>query len=277
MRTTGPTPRELAETRAYLIGSIPRLLETNQSIAAFLQTSEQYGLGLDYDRRLARLAPRRHARGGARARPRKRSTRHARRSRSPVRASPDVREVAQRLRTRAVFFDVDFTLIHPGPAFQGAGYRELLRAARDRCRPGALRSGRVAAASVLLDARGGIYDPQVFIDYTRRIIEGMGGAGPQLDAAARDIYDEWAACQHFSLYEDVPEVLRTLHAAGLKIGLISNTQRCLASFQTHFALEGLFSVAISSSAHGYMKPHPSHLRVGASAGRRRRARGGDGR
>jgi zinc protease len=51
----GPTATELAESRAYLIGSIPRMLETNQSIAAFLQMCEQYGLGLDFDQRLPRL------------------------------------------------------------------------------------------------------------------------------------------------------------------------------------------------------------------------------
>ena len=51
----GPTATELAETRADLVGSIPRLLETNQSIAAFLQTSEEYGLGLDFDQRLPSL------------------------------------------------------------------------------------------------------------------------------------------------------------------------------------------------------------------------------
>ena len=81
--------------------------------------------------------------------------------------------------------------------------------------------------------------------------------GPGVAAAARDIYDQWAACHHFELYEDVPEVLRALHAEGLKIGLISNTERSLQSFATHFALEGLFAVAISSFEHGYMKPHPS--------------------
>ena len=43
---------ELEETRQYLIGSIPRMLETNPSIAAFLQNAEQFGLGLDYDQRL---------------------------------------------------------------------------------------------------------------------------------------------------------------------------------------------------------------------------------
>jgi zinc protease len=51
----GATERELAETRQFLIGSIPRMLETNQSIAVFLQTSEFFGLGLDYDRRLPSL------------------------------------------------------------------------------------------------------------------------------------------------------------------------------------------------------------------------------
>ena len=51
----GATERELAETRQYLIGSIPRMLETNQSIAVFLQTAEFFGLGLDYDRQLPSL------------------------------------------------------------------------------------------------------------------------------------------------------------------------------------------------------------------------------
>ena len=51
----GPTGREVDETRAYLIGSIPRMFETNESIAAFLQTCEEFGLGLDFDRRLPSL------------------------------------------------------------------------------------------------------------------------------------------------------------------------------------------------------------------------------
>lgn len=51
----GPTATELEESRAYLIGSIPRMLETNQSIAAFLQMCEDYGLGLDFDQRLPRV------------------------------------------------------------------------------------------------------------------------------------------------------------------------------------------------------------------------------
>jgi zinc protease len=39
----GATVREFDETRQYLIGSIPRMLETNAGIAAFLQTAEFFG------------------------------------------------------------------------------------------------------------------------------------------------------------------------------------------------------------------------------------------
>lgn len=157
--------------------------------------------------------------------------------------------------TRAVFFDVDFTLIHPGPTFEGAGYRDFC-ARHGIAVQAELFPGAVAAASVLLEDCDGAYDPQIFIDYTRRIIEGMGGTGDGVADAARGLYEEWSACHHFSLYDDVLEVLRELRGRGLTIGLISNTQRCLTSFQTHFALDGLFSVMVSSAAHGFMKPHP---------------------
>jgi putative hydrolase of the HAD superfamily len=158
--------------------------------------------------------------------------------------------------TRAVFFDVDFTLIYPGPTFQGIGYRDFCARHGVDVDPRAFDKA-VIAASTLLAPTGDVYDPEIFIQYTRRIIEGMGGTGEGVDRAARDIYDEWAACQHFEMYEDVPDVLRSLHTSGLQIGLISNTQRSLTAFQTHFALEGLFAVTVSSFDHGFMKPHPS--------------------
>ena len=51
----GPSDREIAESKQYLIGSMPRSLETNVGIATFLQTAELFGLGLDYDVRLPGL------------------------------------------------------------------------------------------------------------------------------------------------------------------------------------------------------------------------------
>ena len=161
-----------------------------------------------------------------------------------------------RTATRAVFFDIDFTLIHPGPAFQGSGYREFCSRYGIDVDPSAFDRA-VAAAASAFDSGSGEYDARIFIDYTRRIIEGMGGSGSQIESAAREIYEQWAACHHFFLYDDVADVLRELHGRGLKIGLISNSHRCLTSFQSHFDLDGLFSAAVSSAEHGYMKPHPS--------------------
>jgi putative hydrolase of the HAD superfamily len=158
---------------------------------------------------------------------------------------------------KAVFFDVDFTLIYPGPTFRGEGYQAF--AARYGMEIDPSRFARaVADAAPLLDGPDSVrYSDELFVVYTRRIIEGMGGAGPTLDACAQEIYREWAACRHFELYDDVPDTLREIADAGLRIGLISNSHRCLTSFQSHFELQDLITATISSSQHGYMKPHPS--------------------
>jgi zinc protease len=55
MAADGVTEQELQDTRRYLVGSIPRMLETNAGIAAFLQMTEHFGLGSDYDQRLPDL------------------------------------------------------------------------------------------------------------------------------------------------------------------------------------------------------------------------------
>jgi HAD superfamily hydrolase (TIGR01662 family) len=158
---------------------------------------------------------------------------------------------------RAVVFDVDFTLIYPGPTFEGEGYRVFC--ARHGIEVGAERFAQaVASAAPMLDGPDHtVYDEALFIAYTKRIIEGMGGRGPALEVCAREIYTEWASCHHFEMYEEVPDVLRALAARGVRVGLISNSHRSLASFEAHFALEGLIGAAVSSPEHGYMKPHPS--------------------
>jgi putative hydrolase of the HAD superfamily len=158
---------------------------------------------------------------------------------------------------RAVLFDVDFTLIEPGPMFRAEGYHAFC--ARHGMHVDASRfDAAVASAAAVLDSAGETpYDAAIYVAYTRHIIERMGGGGPNLEACAREIYDEWAACQHFELYDDVPAALRALAASGLRIGLISNSHRCLESFQSHFELGGLIDATISSPDHGFMKPHRS--------------------
>jgi putative hydrolase of the HAD superfamily len=159
-------------------------------------------------------------------------------------------------RAAAVLFDVDFTLIHPGPRFQARGYAERAALYGMRLDPARFDEA-VAASAPLLESIDHVYDAGVFERYTRRIIERMGGAGPRLDELAREMSVEWADNRHFTLYDDVRGALEQLVASGVRIGLVSNTHRCLDAFESHFKLEGLIHATVSSADHGFMKPHPS--------------------
>jgi len=166
---------------------------------------------------------------------------------------------------RVIFFDVDFTLIYPGPFFQADGYRDFcLRHGIPDCDPGSYDAA-VASASALLDeGEDLVYDPAFFLRYIRHLIEQMGGSGPNLDRCAAEVYREWAACHHFELYDDVLPAFRELRGRGMRLGLISNTHRSLQDFASHFELDGLVSGWVSSSEHGYNKPHPSIFRTASN-------------
>lgn len=173
--------------------------------------------------------------------------------------------------TEAVFFDVDFTLIQPGRRFQGAGYFETCARHGIAVDPAQFDQA-VSGAAGILNAAGHTYDAEVFVRYTARIIELMGGASPGVELAARELFDAWAEHEHFDLYDDARDTLVDLAARGIRLGIITNSHRCLESFQSHFLLDGLLSAAVSSADLGFMKPDPRIFRaalgqVGVDAGR----------
>ena len=158
---------------------------------------------------------------------------------------------------RAVLFDVDFTLIHPGPTFRAEGYHAFCTRHGIAVDPQKFDAAVASAAPLLDGPEDSPYDAEIFVDYTRHIIEQMGGRGSAIELCAREIYAEWASNRHFELYDDVPAVLEALAAAGTRIGVISNSHRPLESFLSHFELQHVISAAVSSAEHGRMKPHPS--------------------
>lgn len=159
--------------------------------------------------------------------------------------------------TKAIFFDVDFTLIYPGPTFQGEGYARFC-AEENVVVDAALFEAAVLAASFILDEiEEQVYDPNLFVHYTATIIEHMGGRGAGVVRAAERIYEQWASNHHFEIYDDVAPVLSELSDRGYVLGAISNSHRSLDAFTQHFRLDGLIKVTISSAQHGFMKPHRS--------------------
>jgi HAD superfamily hydrolase (TIGR01549 family) len=159
--------------------------------------------------------------------------------------------------TRAVFFDVDFTLIYPGPTFQGEGYVRFCAAEQVAIDAARFDEAVAAASFIIDDIEEQVYDPQLFVHYTATIIEHMGGRGAGVITAAERIYEEWAGNHHFEIYEDVAPVLTELASRGLILGVISNSHRSLDAFKSHFKLDTLIGTTISSAEHGFMKPHRS--------------------
>jgi hypothetical protein len=93
----------------------------------------------------------------------------------------------------------------------------------------------VKVASASSRTAGHVYDAAIFVRYTQRILEEMGGAWPRLEECARHIYDEWAACQHFFLYDDVAPAIRSWRREA-HARVISNSHRPLDAFLEHFDL-----------------------------------------
>jgi putative hydrolase of the HAD superfamily len=158
---------------------------------------------------------------------------------------------------RAVFFDVDFTLIFPGPTFQGDGYARFCAEVGVQVEAERFEAAVAAASYILDEVEEPIYDASLFVHYTATIIEHMGGRGAGVVTVAERIYDQWAANHHFEMYDDVEPVLTELAGRGLTLGVISNSHRSLAAFAEHFRLDTMITAAVSSAEHGFMKPHPS--------------------
>ena len=166
---------------------------------------------------------------------------------------------------RAVFFDVDFTLIHPGENFQGPGYARTCAAHGVQVDVARFDAAVTRALPMLDDLADPLYDHGLFIRYTAAIIEQMGGVGEGVLPAATEIYEQWAANHHFDLYDDVHDVLPALAEQGLELGVISNSHRSLEAFTAHFDLDRFVRTHVSAHPNRYMKPHPSIFQAALTA------------
>jgi FMN phosphatase YigB (HAD superfamily) len=150
-----------------------------------------------------------------------------------------------------VLLDVDFTLIRPCRVFDAHGYAELGARFGARLDPARFEQARLAAFAVwrtgTLEHRRGQHRR-----FAGAIVRGMG-APPALAAAIGEAAErEWADPRNFEVFADVPPLLAALRDAGCAVGLVSNTDRELASFAARLGIEADF--ALASHAHGRRKP-----------------------
>ncbi|MBA2357730.1 MAG: HAD-IA family hydrolase [Actinobacteria bacterium] len=159
----------------------------------------------------------------------------------------------------AVLFDVDYTIVKPGPDLGPEGYRRLGRRFGLELEPARYHEARVAALAELEHHPELDHDEEVWVLFTERIIRGMGGAAERAYECAAEMTRAWEHAHNFDLFEDALPVLEELRRLGLKLGLVSNTSRDLDGFVSHHGLD--VDVALSSRAHGKTKPHPTIFRA----------------
>jgi putative hydrolase of the HAD superfamily len=158
----------------------------------------------------------------------------------------------------AVVFDVDFTIAKPGPDLGPEGYRALGARHGLELDPARYDDARRGAIATLKRHPELDHDEEVWVVFTQRIIEGMGGVGDTY-AAAVEMTRAWEHAAHFELFDDVLPVLEELRNHELTIALLSNTARDLDAFVAHHGLD--VDAVLTSRTHGKTKPHETIFRA----------------
>jgi HAD superfamily hydrolase (TIGR01549 family) len=167
--------------------------------------------------------------------------------------------IAGKPRVEAVLFDVDFTLVKPGPLLGPEGYRAAGERHGLTLDPERYAQARAAAVEDLRHHPELEHDEEIWVRFTEDIVRGMGGDGPRTREVAEAITEGWLHSENFELYEDTLPVLDHLRRRGVAIGLVSNTSRDLDTFVRHFELD--VDAWISSRVHGKVKPSPTIFRA----------------
>ena len=162
-----------------------------------------------------------------------------------------------RVALRAVVLDVDFTIAVPGPELGSEGYRMVGARHGLELDPARYEEARRGALETLERHPELDHDEEIWVLFTQRIVEGMGGTGDTY-AAALELTRAWEEAQHFELYDDALPTIAVLREHGLKIGLLSNTARDLELFVSHHGIAA--DALLTSRVHGKTKPHQAIFR-----------------
>ena len=160
---------------------------------------------------------------------------------------------------RAVLFDVDFTLARPGPELGPEGYVRAGGRHGLRLDPARYEAAREAALVHLRHHPELEHDDEIWFRFTEAIVRGMGGDADSAYDCAVEITRGWERHDNFDLYDDALPTVGALRAAGVRVGLISNSARDVREFAAHHGLE--VDAGISSFHHGRTKPHASIFRA----------------
>jgi hypothetical protein len=117
-----------------------------------------------------------------------------------------------------VVFDVDYTIAQPGPDLGPEGYRRLGERYGLTLDPSRYEDARREAFATLKRHPELDHDEEIWVLFTQRIIEGMGGVGDTYGAAV-EMEGGWSHAHFFELYDDVLPTLDDLREVPAALGL----------------------------------------------------------
>jgi len=167
----------------------------------------------------------------------------------------------------AVFFDAGETLVHPHPSFAELFSAVLRREGHD-VEPATIDE-RISVISERF--RQAALDDELWTTSPERSRAfWLSVYGPFLEQVglARDdglgelLYGEFTDLANYSLFDDVPLVLRRLREGGLLLGVVSNFEEWLERLLEELGVRDEFDVRVISGVEGVEKPDPRIFRIG---------------
>jgi putative hydrolase of the HAD superfamily len=170
------------------------------------------------------------------------------------------------VRFDAVFFDAGETLVHPHPTFPDLfasiltreGYNVDAETIRERIHVVSDRFSRAARENELWTTtpdKSRAFWHEVYAIFFEHL--GIADANGLIDV----VYREFTDLANYALFDDVLPALEKLHAAGLRLGVISNFEEWLERLLERLGVRPYFDVRVISGIEGLEKPDPAIFRL----------------
>lgn len=168
--------------------------------------------------------------------------------------------------TEWVFFDAGETLVSPRPTF-GRAIAEICEASGvrldtddvDRVADECFKSFLDFLALVEEDGCFSVSPAKSRRFWTRyysAFLEKAGAPRESIAELTHRIYEELTSFERYGAFEDAEPTLRSLHDAGLRMGVISNWEPWLDDLLDHLGIGCFLEVRVISGREGIEKPNP---------------------
>jgi putative hydrolase of the HAD superfamily len=165
------------------------------------------------------------------------------------------------MRFRVVLFDAGETIVHPTPSFPELFARIVSSAGHERDPADVVEASAAVMRRFSEASRDGdrwTLSPEAsrafWLGVYERMLASLGL--PATDGLRETLYEGFTDLGNYALFDDVPDTLDALEAAGLTLGIVSNFEAWLEDLLGSLGVRERFPVRVISGVEGVEKPDP---------------------